>query len=109
MLMAMGGQLVADDRVRLWREGDAVLADAPDTLRGRVEARGVGILRADPAGPTRLALVVDLSRVDEQRLPPCRTRELLGVRLPLVLGSDQPHFHAALRQYLIAGRADQDS
>ena len=44
-LLAMGAVLVSDDRTRLWRAGDALMADAPDTIRGRIEARGVGILR----------------------------------------------------------------
>lgn len=109
-LMASGALLVADDRVRLWRagegEGKRLLADAPAPLHGRIEARGVGLLCAAAAGPTPVALIVDLDMAEDRRLPPWRSRELLEVTLPLVLGPAGPHLHAALRQYLLAGRAD---
>ncbi len=104
--MATGAQLVADDRVRLRRVGTRIMADAPDALRGRIEARGVGILHADAAGETPVALIVDLGLAEDQRLPPWRSRDLLGVDLPLVHGRAQPHLCAAVRQYLLAGRAD---
>ncbi|MEF9600929.1 HPr kinase/phosphatase C-terminal domain-containing protein, partial [Paracoccus sp. PXZ] len=43
-MMAFGATLVADDRTILRREGGRIVADAPDSIRGRIEARGVGIL-----------------------------------------------------------------
>lgn len=104
-LMRHGARLVADDRVRLWREDATLFADAPAALRGLIEARGVGILHADAAGPARIALLVDLGLTEDQRLPPARTRDLLGSPVPLVLGPFTPHLSAALRQYLLAGRA----
>lgn len=104
-LMAVGGRLVSDDRTDLRREGSGIIASAPETLSGRIEARDVGILYADPAGPVRLGLVVDLGQIEDLRLPPDRCHELLGIRLPLALGPYRPHLYAALRQYLIAGRA----
>lgn len=105
-LMRHGARLVADDRVRLWRDGAAVMAEAPASLRGLVEARGVGILRAEPAGPARIDMVVDLGLAEDQRLPPWRTRAVLGIELPLVLGPFTPHLSAALRQNLLAGRSE---
>ena len=106
-LMATGGRLVSDDRTDLRRDQNNVVASAPASLNGRIEARGVGILNADPAGPVRLVLVADLGKSEDMRLPPDRYHELLGVRLPLALGPYRPHLYAALRQYLIAGRADE--
>ena len=41
-------------------------------IRGLVEARGVGLLRADPLDEVPLALVADLGRLEDQRLPPNR-------------------------------------
>lgn len=105
-LMGRGAVLVADDRVRLWRDGDRLMADAPASLAGLIEARGVGILRAEPAGPARIDMVVDLGLAEDQRLPPWRMRAVLGIELPLVLGPFTPHLSAALRQYLLAGRAE---
>ena len=103
-LLAMGGQLVADDRVRLVRRGDRLVASCPPSLSGLIEARGVGILRAGAAGDAPLSLAVDLGRAEDARLPPLRHITLHGVELDLVLGPMGPHLGAALRQMLIGGR-----
>lgn len=104
-LMACGGQLVADDRTDLTRAGDGVLAGCPAPLLGRIEARGIGILRAAPCGPVRLSVVVDLGQPEPERLPVSRQTDLLGIMLPLVFGPYRPHLYAALRQLVLAGRA----
>ena len=104
-LMALGAGLVADDRVILTREGEKVQASAPEPIAGRVEARFVGILNAAVAGPANLALVVDLDTDESERLPPRRSKNLLGVSLPLLHNSETRHFPAAILQYLKAGRS----
>jgi len=104
-LMALGAQLVADDQVQLHRAGRALQARCPDRIAGLIEARGVGLLRADHLAEVPLALVVDLDRHEPDRLPPRREIVLLGCPLPLVLGRDAHHLAPALLQYLRAGRA----
>lgn len=104
-LMARGGLLVADDRTILAVEGGRLFADAPETLRGMIEARGVGILAADAAGRSEVTVLVDLSQDEPERLPPARERALLGVSLPLVQGPMRPHFDAVILQFLLKGRA----
>ncbi|MGN7870944.1 HPr kinase/phosphorylase [Paracoccus sp. 22332] len=103
-LMAVGAMLVADDRTDLRRDGPDIIASCPPVLSGRIEARGIGILRADPAGPVRVAQVVDLDAAAGDRLPQSRSYDVLGVGLPLVTGPYRPHLHAALRQLLLGGR-----
>jgi HPr kinase/phosphorylase len=103
-LIALGARLVADDGVILRRVGDRLLARAPEPIRGLIEARGVGLLRADPLDDVPLALVVDLGRTETDRLPPHRTTELQGITLPLLHKVASPHFTAAVRQYLAGGR-----
>ncbi|MFN3526604.1 MAG: HPr kinase/phosphorylase [Paracoccus sp. (in: a-proteobacteria)] len=105
-MMAAGAELVADDRTDLCREGDVLIASAPQPLLGRIEARGVGILAAVPSPPVPLVLVCDLGRREDQRLPPRRVAEWLDVTVPLVLGPYRPHLYAALRQMMMAGRLD---
>jgi len=105
-LIALGAELVADDRTRLWRAGRQVMADAPETIRGRIEARGMGLLRLPASGPRALALVVDLDRDETARLPPLRETRLDGVALPLVHGSGHAHFPAALLLYLCHGHLE---
>lgn len=105
-LMAQGARLVADDRVLLDASEGQLIAACPAPLLGRIEARGVGILAAPPAGPVPLAQVVDLGRGEAMRLPPRRSITLLGIALPLVLGPMGPHLAPALRQLLLGGRCD---
>ena len=105
-LMAMGATLVADDRTQVRRAGDSLVADAPEAIRGRIEARFVGILAVPPRGPVPLALVVEMGETEPERLPPRREAEILGLALPLVRKTDQPHFPAAIRLYLVADRVE---
>jgi HPr kinase/phosphorylase len=104
-LMALGADLVSDDAVVLNRGRDgALVATAPDTIRGLVEARGIGLLYAPALSGCPIHAVVDLSRTETERLPPERTTCLLGVTLPLLHKVETNHFAAALRVYLAGGR-----
>lgn len=105
-LMARGARLVADDRVELRLREGAVLASAPAAIRGRIEARFVGILQAETVPEAPVALVVDLDETETQRLPPRRSKNLLGVMVPLLHNAANPSFPAAILQYLKAGRSD---
>lgn len=104
-LMAMGGALVSDDRTLVWRDGARLLADAPPTIRGEIEARGVGILSVPAAGPQPVKLLVDLGGAPAPRLPEAQSETLLDVELPVMKGSTAAHFPAALFFYLLHGRA----
>lgn len=105
-LMALGARLVADDRTDITREDGVLIARAPATLRGLIEARGLGILRADPLDAVPLVLAVDLGQPETERLPPRRSVTILGTALDLVLGSQQDHFPASILCYLEGGRQD---
>lgn len=99
-LLAMGAELVADDRTRLWRQEMRVIADVPDTIRGQIEARGIGILNCKAVGPTPVIVVIALDEVETDRLPPERQTQLLGLTLPLLRKVENPYFPAAVMQYL---------
>lgn len=101
-LLAGGAQLVADDRTCLGRRGGEVIAWAPRAILGRIEARGFGILRAEVAPPTPLALVVDLDRAATERLP-VRRCGILGCTLPLMEGAHNPYIRSAILQCLKGG------
>jgi HPr kinase/phosphorylase len=103
-LIAYGAQLVADDRTEITRQGEALIATCPAAIRGRIEARGVGILSARAVASARLTLAVDLAQVESHRLPPRRSVSVLGTTLDLVLGSRDCHFPAAVMCYLKGGR-----
>jgi HPr kinase/phosphorylase len=90
--IATGGQmltaqLVADDQVRLARVNDALIAAAPDALAGRLEIRGLGIVRMPYLASVKLGLAVQLrAAATIERLPDpaaCRYRAL-GLSVPEV-------------------------
>lgn len=103
-LMAFGARLVADDRVVLKRSGAQLVARPPEPLEGLIEARGLGLLRADWLAKAAVSLVVDLGQSEPMRLPPARRIDLMGVRLPHIyrpeIGSG---LAAALRQAILGG------
>lgn len=106
-LMAFGCALVADDRTSLTVASGALIARAPDTISGLIEARGVGILNATPAGPAQVSYVVDLDQRTDDRMPQRQYITLLGCRVPLILRVHEPHFPSALLQLLKAGRSSR--
>lgn len=80
-----GGRLVADDQTELHLSGDDVAMTAPATIAGRLEVRGVGILRVPDVVAAPLRLVVDLVPGDAvERLPEPATCDYLGQRFPLI-------------------------
>lgn len=78
--------LVADDQVRLAREGGVLVASPPPTIAGKMEVRGLGILTFPYQSSARLALVVDLvppAEVPRFPLDPV-SAEYLGIALPVL-------------------------
>lgn len=103
-LMAHGAMLVADDRTIVTARNGVLVARCPPAIRGRIEARGLGVLCAEFQESAIIRVVVDLDRDETERLPPMRTVDLLGATVPLLHRGVQSHFPAALLQYLRAGR-----
>lgn len=100
-LMALGAALVADDRTELRRPDDGPpVMSAPLALRGLIEARGIGILRAEAQGSARLVLCVDLGAVEPDRLPQRRWVRLLDCAVPLLHKPASGDAAPALLQYL---------
>ena len=104
-----GARLVADDGVELRRQGERLFArlppDAPGSVRGRIELRGLGILPAPAVAEAPLDRVIDLVPTDAlERLPEPMTVELLGVDIPLLrLSAQEPSAAAKVRLAVRAG------
>ena len=83
-LIDRGATLVSDDYTFVRRSGSKLLAGAPDTIRGKIEVRGVGILEFPTEKDVPVALLVDLD-MDPTRLPSsAETRSVAGVAIPVV-------------------------
>ncbi len=63
-----GAMLVADDRTILFVRRGALHARAPESIRGLLEIRGLGIVELESRTSVKVSLVVELGREDK-RLP----------------------------------------
>jgi serine kinase of HPr protein (carbohydrate metabolism regulator) len=81
-----GGRLVADDQTHLARRRTTLIASPPPAIAGRIEVRGVGIVRlsrSQLAARAAVGLLVDLVPADRiERLPEPQAEALLGITLP---------------------------
>lgn len=107
-MLALGGLLVSDDRVELRMDGKSVMADAAPNLFGLIEARGIGLLRAQAAGETPINYVVDLDQSEPARLPEPTKTVVLRQTVPLLRAAGVPNLAAALMQLLKMGRVDPE-
>ena len=103
-LLSLGASLVADDRTELSVTTGRLIARCPGPIRGLIEARGVGVLRAPAVAEAEVALVADLGQAEDQRLPPARRITILGCDVSLALQARNDHFPDALMLYLRHGR-----
>ncbi|TVQ00360.1 MAG: hypothetical protein EA338_05390 [Roseinatronobacter sp.] len=99
-LMAIGAVLVSDDQTLLHRAGTEVLCRAPQAIRGLIEMRGLGILRADTVAEAPLVAVVDLDQMETKRLPERGVADVLGVAMPCLRNCASRAFPAGLKQYV---------
>jgi serine kinase of HPr protein (carbohydrate metabolism regulator) len=83
-MLDRGFTLVSDDRTIVRKQGGKLIASAPETIKGKLEVRGVGIVEMETVGNVPLALVVELT-TDIQRMPDdSRERLILGAGIPLI-------------------------
>jgi len=83
-LLDRGFTLVSDDRTIIRKQGGKLIASAPETIKGKLEVRGVGIVEVESVTNVPVALVVELT-CDIQRMPDdSRERLILGTGIPLI-------------------------
>lgn len=112
-LIDQGARLVADDQTELRLDDGALLASAPQTIRGKMEVRGLGIAELRPLCDVPVGLVVDLADGEAvERMPDSDFCTILGIRLPRVrFDPFEASTPAKLRLALarLGRAADQDS
>ena len=82
-LIEAGAILVSDDYTEVGVVGDNLVAQAPGTIQGKMEVRGLGIVDMEyaPSAPVYLQVeLVDRSAVE--RLPDRRVAVIEGVEIP---------------------------
>ena len=83
-LIDRGAVLVADDQVLVRNEGGRLIASAPATIAGRIEVRGLGILRLPALAGAPVCALFELATGPVERLPVRRLRNLEGVDIPWI-------------------------
>lgn len=79
-----GWRLVSDDYSAVWRSGGTLWATAPSALRGKIEARGLGILPVPALRLAAIDLAVKCQDETPERLPDPEVVALEGLALPCV-------------------------
>ena len=83
-LLDRGFTLVSDDQTLIKKDGDRLVASAPQNIAGKLEIRGIGIVEMERVENIPVALIVELMG-EIQRFPDdSRQRPILGIMLPLV-------------------------
>jgi serine kinase of HPr protein (carbohydrate metabolism regulator) len=100
------GELVADDQVWVEKQGQHLVASAPQMLRGMLEVRGVGIVEMPYVSHVPLTMVFSLTRPEMvERLPESSRFHCLDVSLPLVtLNAFEP---SAIAKIVLASHAHE--
>lgn len=99
-LMALGADLIADDRTALVNIQGALMASSPSSIAGLIEARGVGILPVQYVKSASVLLSIDMSCVETERLPEPHRMTVLDITLPCLHKVNAPYFPAAILAYV---------
>ncbi|MCC7049364.1 MAG: HPr kinase/phosphatase C-terminal domain-containing protein [Alphaproteobacteria bacterium] len=107
-LIDAGGRLVADDQTAIERRGERLIARSPPPIAGRLEVRGLGILRVACVAEATINLAVDLVPPDRvERLPEPNYVEILGISVRcLALAPFEASAAAKLRLAVVSSGID---
>lgn len=83
-LIDRGAKLVSDDYTVARRRGQLLLASPPQTIAGKIEVRGLGVIEMEHLADQAVALVVRLfDDVDRMPLDP-DVRVIAGISVPVM-------------------------
>jgi len=98
-LLGEGARLIADDATLVWAQGGALRLACPETIAGRIEVRGLGIVCAPTRPTATLRLVVQCTDETPERLPEPETWRHGGLEVPMVrLNARAPSATAVVRR-----------
>ena len=83
-LVDRGAALVSDDYTLVTRAGDRLVGSAPETISGKIEVRGIGVVELGALADVPICLLVDLDR-EVERLPEGPGKvSIAGLELPAI-------------------------
>lgn len=86
LIMSKGAMLIADDRTDLYVKNNYIYASCPETIKGLLEIRGIGIKNFDYILDKKIDLVVELVKdiKEIERLPKPAFYEFEGIMIPKI-------------------------
>lgn len=103
-LIAKGAALVADDAVDLTRSGEKIILQCPEPIKSMIEVRGIGLLKVNTCDTTALDYLVDMDQTEVERLPGLKTKNILGLEIPIICGKANANLCNALFCLLTGGQ-----
>ena len=85
-MLALGADLISDDRVWLRSGGTEIILYTAEPVMGQIEARGLGLLSCPMQTCVPLKYCLDLSLISEARLPFAQEVTKLGHRILVLPG-----------------------
>lgn len=82
-LIDRGAQLLSDDYTELSAVDGRLIARAPNTIAGKMEVRGIGIVAMPSASPCPVALLVRAGT--PERMPEPMTCAMMGITVPMIV------------------------
>ena len=86
LLMEKGAKLIADDQVILTLNKKRCIATCADTIKNKMEVRGIGVVDVEAKRKTSVDLVVFLTKKAEDvpRMPEAQYWNFVDVRIPAI-------------------------
>ena len=107
-MLALGADLISDDRVKLRNGASGLMLHAAEPLAGCIEARGLGIISCPIKTCVPLKYCLDLSLMNEARLPFAKEVTKLGHRISVLPGGPAVPQAAALVLLIKNGFTDYE-
>tara|TARA_B100001559_G_scaffold178414_1_gene149351 strand:- start:91 stop:507 length:417 start_codon:yes stop_codon:yes gene_type:complete len=98
-LISCGAILIADDQVILNNNKNEIVLSAPKAIRGKIEARNIGILEVSST-KAQLCLVVSLDKTEHNRLPKTKYTEYFGKKIQILHCKDLNGLEHSLIHFL---------
>ncbi len=83
-LIDRGAALVSDDYTVVTRDGDQLKARAPETIKGKIEVRGIGIVDMPCIIDVPVTLMIDLAQSPERFPEEGEERLIAGMLVPVM-------------------------
>ncbi len=82
-LIDRGAMLISDDYTIVTRENGKAFARAPETIKGKIEVRGIGLVERETEQNVPICCIMDLHEAPDRLPSGTATRMIAGVNIPL--------------------------